>query len=225
MDSKDYKKVLRRSNWEKVKTGKGWRHAGIILRGLLKLMPIGISILALIFSVFSFTHSKYTEKLTFEIRTDTKVTDIINFDGSKYEVKQVEIRRNTGYIDKTSIILFHDGKFKDASQMPTSSFITEIPFGTWLQPEKTITRIGSKNLPIYYDDEHGKFVYYYVLIHGMDNSKHLYMITHLITEQKRLTKPYSEVTIFGNETSTPYFKNARKDFLKLKSLLTQQNLL
>jgi len=198
---------------------KGWLS---IFKFILKLLPIAISVFALVFSLFSFNHSKYQEKLSYEISTRNDKTQIVKFDGEDVITSQVVIQRVTGYIEKTISIIYVDGTFVTVNEKPTSSFIAEVSLTTWLQPEKTYTSINPKNLPIIYQHETIKYSYFFLLIYGMDNSASLHMITYCIDGDKVITRNYSEVEMLGrHESNSPFYEYALNDFKNLRSELRE----
>lgn len=121
----------------------------VIFSSFVKIIPIFISLIALTFSFFSFTHGKYQEKLSYKISTLNDKVDIIKIGKEDIEASRVCIERTTGFIDKTIVIVYKENKYWNVSEMPTSSFISEMPLFNWLQPEKNQTSVGVNNLPIF----------------------------------------------------------------------------
>lgn len=225
MDNKDYEKLVQKGKIERIKKLKIGNYVSKFFKVMIKLLPIVISLLAFLFSIMSFTHSKYTEKLSYRVKFDTNQTVDVKIGDNSYKLDEVSLVRNTGYIDKTSLILFKKGNFMSISQLPTSDFITEIPFDLWLQPRKMTTEVRADELPVYFSNKETKYTYYFILVHGMDNSKHLHMVTYLISKDTIKSNIYSEVTVLGMKTTSNYLKQAKEDFFELKTSLIDQNLL
>jgi len=214
---------------EKVKIWiKSFRWGGLVF----KILPIGISVLSLGLARVSFVSSQPLEKLSYEILTTNDYVDSIILDGEEIKATLPRIVRSRGSIDKTTLIFYHSGEYQKISEAPTNRLFEDVSWEKNKNSNRFVTSSGFTTLYSIYSDEENQiyYTYYFLLIEGMDNSKHLHLITHFVNknENTALTKNYSERTILDperNEEYTKYFEKAKRDFFLLKEDLTLMNLL
>lgn len=218
--------------WEKIKAffvNDKWKNLGKIV---IKISPIAISLCALIFSINSYIDSKFAAPLSYTISTENKYVDDIVLDGKKIKGTLPRIVRNSGFINKTTVIVYANKQYEKLSEFPTRTFSNDINFLQKLNLESISTSAGLTEMYSMYSNVANKkyYSYYFLLIEGMDKSKNLHMISHYYDEENKttLTKNYSEVTIFSPEQGEEYseaFKNAKEDFFSLKADLENSNAL
>ncbi|EOH90839.1 hypothetical protein [Enterococcus pallens] len=198
---------------------------------VLKISPVLISLCALIFSINSYIDSKFSAPLSYHISTENKYVDKIVLDGKTLQGTKPRIIRSSGFIDKTSVIMYTNKEYIKISEFPTMNFSDDLNFFQKLKLNELTTSAGAEELNSLYANEEEKkyYAYYFLLIEGMDKSKHLHMITHYYDEGKNemLTKNYSEKTILSPEKKEyqQAFLGAKEDFFSLKEDLESNNLL
>lgn len=213
------RKYLKNINWK------------IIGKIALKIFPIIISFFALLFSINSYIDSKFSAPLSYHISTENKYVDKIILDGKPIQGTTPRIIRSSGFINKTSVIMYTNKEYVKVSEFPTMNFSNNLNIIQKLKLNQLTTSAGLKELyTIYSNKEQGKYyTYYFLLIEGMDKTKNLHMITHYYDEIKNevLTRNYSEITILSpeNEEYKQAFSKAKEDFFSLQSDLKSKDLL
>lgn len=197
----------------------------------LKILPIIISFCALCFSINSYIDSKFSAPLSYHISTENKYVDDIILDGKPIQGTTPRIIRSSGFINKTSVIMYTNKEYVKVSEFPTMDFSDDLNIIQKLKLNELTTSAGLKELyTVYSNEEEGKYyTYYFLLIEGMDKSKNLHMITHYYDETKNemLTRNYSEITILSpeNKEYKQAFSKAKEDFFSLKADLKSKDLL